>query len=75
MGVHVIDTKRFEEAVSETDRQFKNKERKMCIGWDVLEVHEGVNRMKATNFRELSSWSDDFDFVSEYKHLLKVYNL
>ena len=75
MGVHVIDTKRFEEAVSETNRQFKEGERKMCIGWDVLEIHEGVNRMKATNFVSLSNYSDDFDDIKEYKHLLKVYDL
>lgn len=73
MGVQVIDTLRFEEAVYETYSQFKNKKRKMCIGWDVLEVHENIDRTKVTNFISLSQYSDDYDDQKEFKQLLKTF--
>lgn len=72
MGVQVIDTLKFEETVHETYSQFKNRKRKMCIGWDVLEVHENIDRTKATNFISLSHYSDDYDDQKELKQLKKL---
>ena len=74
MAVQVIDTQRFEEAVLETINQFKTKQRKMCIGWDVLEVHEGISRYSATNFVSLSEYSDDYDDKEELKQINKLIN-
>lgn len=74
MAVQVIDTQRFEEAVLETINQFKTKQRKMCIGWDVLEVHEEISRYSATNFVPLSEYSDDYDDKEELKQINKLIN-
>lgn len=72
MGVRVIDTKKFEWAVNETRRQFRSKERKQEIGWDIYEVHEGLKRRTPSNFTQLSDLTDDYDTQHQLTKLLKL---
>lgn len=61
------------EAVKETDKQFKKKERKQAIGWDVYKVHEGLPKRDFTsNFVQLSYYSDDFDTQEEFENIKRI---